>query len=97
MPVTFSPFPKNEISPSKRRISAATASSLLGSTQQEIDKSKPNNISEVLQSTFGRGNATVQPPIVPFKHGLVHTVLEAYNQHHALVLRPDDIWLAILS
>jgi hypothetical protein len=95
--VTFSPFPKNEISPSKRRISAATASSLLGSTQQEIDKSKPNNISEVLQSTFGRGNATVQPPIVPFKHGLVHTVLEAYNQHHALVLRPDDIWLAILS
>ena len=29
--------------------------------------------------------------------GLVGTVLQAYNYHQALVLRPDDIWLAILA
>lgn len=30
------------------------------------------------------------------KTGLIATVLAAYNHHHALVLRPDDIWIAIL-
>ncbi|KDO25464.1 hypothetical protein SPRG_09407 [Saprolegnia parasitica CBS 223.65] len=28
--------------------------------------------------------------------GFVRGVIEAYNNHHDLVLRPDDIWLAIL-
>jgi hypothetical protein len=27
----------------------------------------------------------------------VNTVLDAYNKHHALVLRPDDVWLCILT
>ncbi|KZV68270.1 hypothetical protein PENSPDRAFT_744198 [Peniophora sp. CONT] len=31
------------------------------------------------------------------RHGLVQTVSEAYLEHRALVLRPDDIWLAILT
>ncbi|EIW77692.1 hypothetical protein CONPUDRAFT_138932 [Coniophora puteana RWD-64-598 SS2] len=35
--------------------------------------------------------------IIPRKNGFVHTVLEAYNQHRALVVRPDDVWLAILT
>ncbi|KAJ7604134.1 hypothetical protein FB45DRAFT_1070754 [Roridomyces roridus] len=30
-------------------------------------------------------------------NGFVHTVMEAYNHHRALVIRPDDLWLAILS
>jgi len=30
-------------------------------------------------------------------NGLVHTVVDTYNRHHALVLRPDDIWLCILT
>jgi hypothetical protein len=30
------------------------------------------------------------------KHGLVGTVMQAYNWHHNLILRPDDIWIAIL-
>ena len=29
--------------------------------------------------------------------GLVGTVLTAYNGHHNLVIRPDDVWIAILS
>ncbi|KAJ6575583.1 hypothetical protein DFH09DRAFT_1260851 [Mycena vulgaris] len=35
--------------------------------------------------------------IVPNHNGFVNTVIEAYSQHHALVIRPDDVWLAILS
>merc|ERR1719171_2536741 len=29
--------------------------------------------------------------------GLVSAVVEAYNRHHELVLRPDDVWQAILT
>jgi hypothetical protein len=30
-------------------------------------------------------------------NGFVDTVQSAYNQHHHLVLRPDDVWIAILG
>lgn len=30
-------------------------------------------------------------------NGFVRTVIECYNRHHNLVLRPDDIWTAILT
>ncbi|KAF7291754.1 CBM1 domain-containing protein [Mycena chlorophos] len=29
--------------------------------------------------------------------GLMSVVLEAYNNHHALALRPDDVWIAIMA
>ncbi|KAL5501091.1 hypothetical protein ACEPAH_9478 [Sanghuangporus vaninii] len=31
------------------------------------------------------------------RNGFVHTVLDAYNHHHHLVIRPDDVWITILS
>ncbi|WYZ42400.1 hypothetical protein EsH8_VI_000099 [Colletotrichum jinshuiense] len=34
--------------------------------------------------------------IVPFKSGFVSTVLQAWQQHLHLELRPDDVWLAVL-
>lgn len=55
---------------------------------------------ELLQSTFGSRNARLsseQALAATGDNGLVHTVVRAYNVHHALVLRPDDIWLAIIS
>ncbi|KAJ7260417.1 hypothetical protein B0H12DRAFT_1014034 [Mycena haematopus] len=36
------------------------------------------------------------PNITPNKNGFVATLLEAYTQDRALVIRPDDVWLAIL-
>lgn len=30
-------------------------------------------------------------------NGFIQTVLECYNRHHNLVIRPDDIWTAILT
>jgi hypothetical protein len=32
----------------------------------------------------------------PAPRGLISTALVAYNRHHHLVLRPDDVWLSIL-
>ncbi|KAJ7432397.1 hypothetical protein FB451DRAFT_1345311 [Mycena latifolia] len=35
--------------------------------------------------------------VLPKPNGFVDTVISAYNQHHALVLRPDDVWITILT
>ncbi|KAG1769722.1 hypothetical protein EV702DRAFT_978523 [Suillus placidus] len=35
--------------------------------------------------------------VMPKPNGFVHTVLEAYNNHRGLILRPDDVWTAILT
>ncbi|KAJ7358517.1 hypothetical protein DFH08DRAFT_1043613 [Mycena albidolilacea] len=35
--------------------------------------------------------------IVPSPNGFVSTLLDAYTQDRAVVIRPDDVWLAILS
>ncbi|KAH9918221.1 uncharacterized protein BXZ73DRAFT_53065 [Epithele typhae] len=34
--------------------------------------------------------------LIPRRNGFVSTVVEAYGQHHHLVLRPDDVWIAVL-
>ncbi|KAG1792200.1 uncharacterized protein HD556DRAFT_1381596 [Suillus plorans] len=33
---------------------------------------------------------------MPKPNGFVHAVLEAYNNHRALIHRPDDVWTTIL-
>jgi len=33
----------------------------------------------------------------PAPSGLVSTIVAAYNSHHELVLRPDDVWQAVLT
>ncbi|KAH0826953.1 hypothetical protein J3R83DRAFT_4611 [Lanmaoa asiatica] len=35
--------------------------------------------------------------VLPQGNGFVHTVIEAYNRHRVLIIRPDDVWLAILT
>src|SRR5579872_4457129 len=31
-----------------------------------------------------------------FENGFVGTIFESYNGHHNLIIRPDDVWIAIL-
>ena len=38
-----------------------------------------------------------QHKYVTTENGLMHAILTAYNNHHALILTPDDIWLAIVT
>jgi hypothetical protein len=51
---------------------------------------------EILQSSFGKQHHD-NAPIIPRSNGFVETVIQAYNGHHALIIRPDDVWLAILT
>ncbi|KAJ6452909.1 hypothetical protein C8R45DRAFT_1039827 [Mycena sanguinolenta] len=36
------------------------------------------------------------PNVIPNRNGFVATVLDAYTQDRALVIRPDDVWLTVL-
>jgi len=52
---------------------------------------------ELLQTSVPRGSgSSFFDDVMPQKNGFVRTVIEAYNQHRALIIRPDDVWLAIL-
>ncbi|KAJ7055487.1 hypothetical protein C8F01DRAFT_1373452 [Mycena amicta] len=45
----------------------------------------------------GRNFKAKLPDVVPNQNGFVATLLDAYTQDRALVIRPDDVWIAILS
>ncbi|KIM38730.1 hypothetical protein M413DRAFT_241140 [Hebeloma cylindrosporum] len=47
--------------------------------------------SSLTNEEFSKGGVRREP------NGFVHTALRAYNYHHHLILRPDDIWIAILG
>ena len=47
---------------------------------------------KIMQSSWQEESTAYQA-----KHGLVTAILEAYNNHHNLILRPDDVWQAILT
>ncbi|KAF9197044.1 hypothetical protein BGZ49_002633, partial [Haplosporangium sp. Z 27] len=50
------------------------------------------NISDkILQSSYNE-----KSDIIPRHNGFVLTLTEAYNNHHAVIIRPDDVWMAIL-
>jgi hypothetical protein len=51
---------------------------------------------ELLYSSLPPTSDAIQD-IIPQRNGLVYTVIEAYNRHRALIVRPDDVWLAILT
>ncbi|KAF8199358.1 hypothetical protein K438DRAFT_1823464 [Mycena galopus ATCC 62051] len=56
-------------------------------------------VDEILQCSVGGGlePAGAAYKIVPNTNGFVNTVVTAWSRHHALVIRPDDVWLAIIA
>ncbi|KAK3313889.1 hypothetical protein B0H66DRAFT_567286 [Apodospora peruviana] len=54
---------------------------------------KPKQIVQSSFSSLSHSSST----IFATKNGFVHACIEAYNEHHNLVLRPEDVWFAILT
>ncbi|KAJ6562593.1 hypothetical protein B0H19DRAFT_1260158 [Mycena capillaripes] len=52
-----------------------------------FSKSKPEAIAVSLPTSG----------LIPTANGFVQTVILAYNKHHNLIIRPDDVWIAILT
>ncbi|KAI8627023.1 hypothetical protein F5Y19DRAFT_487307 [Xylariaceae sp. FL1651] len=57
---------------------------------------KRPEVGAIIQSSFSHDGASIRA-IAPRDNGLVRTVFQAYTSHHHLVLRPEDIWFAILT
>ncbi|KAK3356328.1 hypothetical protein B0T25DRAFT_578652 [Lasiosphaeria hispida] len=62
-----------------------SASALRGAASTESDK-----VERLMQSSL-------DAEVTPSDNGLVDAAIEAWNNHHHLALRPDDVWLAIIS
>ncbi|KAI0777923.1 hypothetical protein BC629DRAFT_1594648 [Irpex lacteus] len=90
MPVTFRPA--THVANSFTTEPKITSLDLLRTSCE----SQPASCDELLQSFIGSGPEATSNDLVSADTGLVATVLAAYNNHHALVLRPDDVWIAIL-
>jgi len=94
MPVSFCPAnhtAKPVPFPFRQSLANATPASIL----QGACPNQHHTVAEMLQSSFVDQEDNSR--IIPRKNGFVDTVVEAYNKHHALVVRPDDVWLAILT
>ncbi|KAJ6603218.1 hypothetical protein DFH09DRAFT_1458478 [Mycena vulgaris] len=92
MPVTFSltahPARSDDVKP-------VTSAEIL----QKACPKQFEQVDRILQSSVGgrSGPDDTQFKIVPNNNGFINTVLTAYSYHYALVIRPDDVWLAIIS
>lgn len=90
MPVTIHPahHPANPIH-FYYEASTSSSSLLKGACKKEHQL-----CAEILQSSFDLDPNTT---IYPSDNGFVHGAIKAYSQHHHLVIRPEDIWFAILT
>jgi len=103
MPFTFNPSPKavekikiykgpygNNDGPWKTKIESIVKKRL---------KSKNSAIAEeqFLKFQYIQGSANDEFALTHSQNGLIDAILQSYNNHHKLVLRPDDFWITILT
>lgn len=56
-----------------------------------------NRCQRIIQSSFTSTLQDTNTNITPSSNGFVWSAFHAYSSHHHLVLRPEDIWFAILT
>lgn len=107
MPVTVTPSP--EKIGLNQDLTVTTNAALLQSSSQawtinvhpqrlrwiNTNKKVGREDRRVLQSSFGDNLGGKS--VIPYGNGFVDGVIRAFNQDLHLVLRPDDVWLAILT
>ncbi|OCL04817.1 hypothetical protein AOQ84DRAFT_441846 [Glonium stellatum] len=60
------------------------------------EENKPEN-RRIIQSSFKDLNVNSSSRLVPYRNGFVNGVIRAFQQDLHLVLRPDDVWISILT
>ncbi|KAJ7728336.1 hypothetical protein B0H16DRAFT_1665514 [Mycena metata] len=100
MPITFSvaSHPANPLKIAHNFEGYTAKEILAGSCRQESANAK-----DILQFGFSgveqsgsRDSTGKILDVFPDRNGFIGTAIQAYNEHRALVIRPDDVWLAIL-
>ncbi|KAI5819628.1 hypothetical protein BZA77DRAFT_158857 [Pyronema omphalodes] len=89
MPVTFKVASHNA-SQVKPKYRADTLDSYLQSCSWESAR----DLKEILQTSVTSDELT---SLRSSKNGFVYACLEAYNEHHNLEIRPDDVWISIIG
>jgi len=93
MPVTIKPSP--ELVGRNTDPTVHSAEDLLEHASQAWSPGEAES-RRIIQSSFHELNPNA-PPIIPYGNGLVTGIIRAFQQDLHLVLRPDDIWLSILT
>ncbi|KAF7356114.1 hypothetical protein MVEN_00941800 [Mycena venus] len=92
MPVTF--FPAKHLAES-RDVKPVTPAQILWRACPQLYE----QVDQLWQYSIGGQSGTPNTvfKIEPNKNGFVNTIMSAWGQHHSIVIRPDDVWLAIIS
>lgn len=70
----------------------------VNSAEQMLKECCPNNFEsckQLLQSSFA--TKMIQRETVATSNGFVNAAITAYNNHHHLTIRPEDVWISILA
>jgi len=112
MPVTVHPAPDNDYTPYLYGRYGRTLKQEAPQSADAILKSAVNVqvsqcVGEIFQSSFDGVLPSTRNPslklekendtIYPSSHSFVKTAITAYSNHCHLVVRPDDVWMSILS
>ncbi|KAM0207013.1 hypothetical protein ACHAPA_011841 [Fusarium lateritium] len=90
MPVTFNVV---------NHPAAAWKDARVQSPEELLEKTSPRDYrhcQRIIQTSFTR-NALEEQHVSPSENGFVWSAYHAYSQHHHLVIRPEDVWFAILT
>lgn len=63
---------------------------------QVADPNESKTYSEILQSSYS-ADKLAGKSVTASTNGFVFAAIEAYNTHHHLTLRPEDVWFSILT
>ncbi|KAI1384673.1 uncharacterized protein F4822DRAFT_369852 [Hypoxylon trugodes] len=96
MPVTVRPSDHGSRSWAGRRYRLASSPDiLLHYTLTDDTRTSPPRARQLIQSSFA--GLERKDNVFATKNGFVHACVDAYNEHHCLVIRPEDVWFAILT
>jgi hypothetical protein len=90
--VTVKPAPHGANAVASSGRSATTAKELLKSScYKEFQKMRNDHL---IQSSFDDTPLGIQ--YLGASNGFVDAAIMAYNQHHHLIIRPEDVWFSVL-
>ncbi|KAF3937879.1 hypothetical protein ABW19_dt0208505 [Dactylella cylindrospora] len=93
MPVTLRP---SEVKPEEYKWWGDRPGTAEAMLKTPLQKGVPYECKEVFQSTF-TDEMMNSRNIHPNSSSFVYAAMNAYNRHHHLVIRPDDVWITILT
>ncbi|KAI1106873.1 hypothetical protein F4804DRAFT_299332 [Jackrogersella minutella] len=96
MPVTVRPSDHGSRSWAGRRYRLSSSPDiLLHYTLTDDTRTSPPRARQLVQSSFA--GLERKDNVFATKNGLVHACVDAYNEHHCLVVRPEDVWFGVLT